>query len=77
MLVTDLPEMAAIVKKYKIGDITDSHDPEILAKKINDALENKSKRKIWFENLPNAAKELNWENEEKIIQNIYSRFLNV
>jgi glycosyltransferase involved in cell wall biosynthesis len=67
--------MAAVVKNYNIGDITDSIDPEILAEKINEALHNQRKRKVWAENLPKAAAELNWEKEEKIIQEIYSRFL--
>ncbi|MBN2637443.1 MAG: glycosyltransferase [Prolixibacteraceae bacterium] len=76
VLITNLPEMAAIVNKYKIGEITDSLDPEKLVQSINDALQNKEKRIIWAENLPKAAKILNWENEEKIVKQIYSIFLN-
>ncbi len=75
VLVTNLPEMAAIVNQYKIGEITDSLEPEVLAKKIDDALHNKEKRKIWVENLPAAAKELVWENEERIVKDIYSELL--
>ncbi|MCY1720849.1 glycosyltransferase [Prolixibacteraceae bacterium Z1-6] len=75
VLVTNLPEMAAIVNKYKVGSITDSPEPKNLAKKITDALLNASKRKIWKENLKLAAQELTWEKEEKVLREIYSKFI--
>lgn len=74
VLVTNLPEMAKIVNTYKVGEITDSLDPRFLSEKIKDALLSPDKRKIWRENLAVAAKELIWENEEKVIQKI---FLNI
>jgi len=73
VLVTNLPEMAAIVNYYKVGDITNSLDPVILAKKIEDSLFNTEKRNLWKINLKDAAKELVWEKEEKILQNIFSQ----
>lgn len=75
VLVTNLPEMRAIVEKFQVGEITESLDPRFLASKISDALENTGKRSYWMENLPKAAKELSWENEEKIIRKIFSQFL--
>jgi hypothetical protein len=45
-----------------------------LAEKITDALQNVEKRKIWKASLILAAKELTWENEEKVIQEIFSQF---
>ncbi len=75
VLVTNLPEMAAIVNQYKIGEITESLEPEILAQKIDDALHNAVKRKIWLKNLPLAANELVWEKEEMIVKEIFSAFL--
>lgn len=75
VLVTNLPEMKAIVKEYKIGAITNSLKPKEFAAKINDTLNNTAKRKIWKENLKIAAIELTWEKEEKILQEIYSNFL--
>jgi len=71
VLITNLPEMAAIVNQYHIGEITESLEPRHLAEKILDALENQEKRKIWKTNLPLAAKELTWENEEKVIWGIF------
>ena len=75
VLITNLPEMAAIVNHYQIGEITDSLEPRQLAEKITDALNNQHKRKLWKSNLPQAAKELTWENEEKVIREIFSGFL--
>jgi glycosyltransferase involved in cell wall biosynthesis len=75
VLVSNLPEMASVVNQYKVGEITDSLDPIFLATKISDALENTEKRKYWLANLPKAAAELTWENEEKNIKEIFSVFL--
>jgi glycosyltransferase involved in cell wall biosynthesis len=74
-LVTNLPEMAAIVKEYEIGEITDSLEPENLAEKIKTALIDESKRTVWNENLKKAANELTWENEEKQLAEIFRPFL--
>ena len=75
VLITNLPEMAAIVNQYKIGEITDSLEPTHLAEKIKDALNNQEKRKVWAENLTQAAKELTWENEEKVLHGVFEVFL--
>ncbi|HKI87659.1 MAG TPA: glycosyltransferase, partial [Draconibacterium sp.] len=75
VLVTDLPEMAAIVIQYKIGEITASLEPEKLAEKITEALNNQEKRKNWKQNLETAAKELTWEKEEKVLREIFTEFL--
>jgi glycosyltransferase involved in cell wall biosynthesis len=75
VLITNLPEMTAIVNHYQIGEITESLEPRYLAEKINDALNNQGKRKVWKSNLPAAAKELTWENEEKVIWEIFEGFL--
>jgi glycosyltransferase involved in cell wall biosynthesis len=75
VLITNLPEMTAIVNQYKIGEITESLEPRHLAEKINDALNNQEKRKVWKSNLPLAARELTWENEEKVIWEMFEGFL--
>ncbi len=75
VLVTNLPEMAAIVKQYDIGEITKSLKPELLAEKINKALFDNEKREIWKNNLTVAAKELTWENEEVILAGLFSGFI--
>lgn len=74
VLITDLPEMKAIVEKYQIGTITPSLEPQALAHAISDALASKNYT-TWCKNTEQASQELNWETEEKIIQEIYKPFL--
>ena len=74
-MVTDLPEMAAIVNQYKIGEVTASLNPNILAEKITNALFSSKKQEVWQKNLEVAAKELIWENEEIVLKDIFSGFL--
>jgi glycosyltransferase involved in cell wall biosynthesis len=75
VIITNLPEMAAIVNQYQIGEITESLEPRHLAERITDALHNTEQRKIWAKNLSLAAKELSWENEEKVIWEMFEGFL--
>ncbi|WP_319480550.1 glycosyltransferase [uncultured Draconibacterium sp.] len=75
VLISDLPEMKAIVEKYNIGSICNSHEPKDLANSINEALNNSIKRKTWKTNLVQASKELTWENEEKVLKAIFAEFL--
>ncbi len=75
VLVTNLPEMTAVVKKYNVGEITSSLEPVKLAKKITEELNNQEQRKTWKKNLEIAAIELTWENEEKVLREIFVEFL--
>ena len=70
VLVSNLPEMAAIVNKYKVGETIDEIKPEAIAEKINSLFTNPEKLKEYKANTQQAAKELNWETEQKIIQNL-------
>lgn len=73
VLISNLPEMKAIVEKYKVGEITNTLEPEKLAIKINHALSDKEKRKTWKKNLMLAAKELTWEKEEKVLKELFKQ----
>ncbi|MDX8340048.1 glycosyltransferase [Draconibacterium sp. IB214405] len=75
VLASDLPEMKAIVERYAIGAISNSHDPKKLAESIHAALNDEGKRNIWKANLVQSSKELTWENEEKVLKGIFSEFL--
>lgn len=76
VLVSNLPEMSRIVKKYDIGLVAESHQRLELARLIKLALFNEDKKKVWKQNLEIAAEELCWENEEIILNNIYLPFIN-
>jgi len=71
VLVTDLPDMRKIVMEYKIGETYPEGDPQELACIINRLLENPKQLEIYKKNVKEAAKILNWENEENKLKIIY------
>ncbi len=75
VVVSDLPEMSRLVKKYDIGLIAPSHDLTDLAATFREALTNDTLRQKWADKTRKAASELNWDNEKEIIRTIYTRFL--
>lgn len=75
VLVSDLPEMLSIVKKYNIGLYTDSTNPYNIAELMTTILEDEDKRNEWMKGLETAAQELCWENEENKLTAIYNRVL--
>ena len=69
VLVSDLPEMAALVKKYEIGRTIRTTDPRELASCFSAMLADSPERKRWKDNLQMASEELCWEKEEiKLLQ---------
>jgi glycosyltransferase involved in cell wall biosynthesis len=75
VVVSDQPEMSAIVKEYDIGLIIPNHDPVILAEAIRKALTDQTLREKWAINLEKAAGELTWEKEEKIVKAIFKKYI--
>ena len=75
ILASKLVEIKNIIEKYDIGDFIDSHEPEHIAQKIMSMLEDKARYKKWKENLKFASKDLCWENEEKILIDIYKKYV--
>lgn len=70
VLVANLPEMSALVKKYNIGEIAQSNDPKIIANQLNEMLQNEALLASWKANAAKAKQELNWENESEIIKEV-------
>lgn len=66
ILSTRFPEIANVVERYKTGMLIDHYEPEFLAGVINQLLENQYPT-AHFETV---AKELCWENEEKVLLEI-------
>ncbi len=75
VLVTNLPEMASIVRQYEIGEVISDLDPQKLAAVLTEMTGNIGKRISWKKNLIKASKELVWEKEEKTLRQIFSPFL--
>lgn len=72
ILVSPFPEMQKIVKEYDIGTVYDHKTPQALANKIKEIFELKNRYQKWKDNTRKAAKELCWENEEKILIDIFT-----
>ena len=70
---SNLPERVAIVEKYNTGIIIDDLAPQIIANAINEMTENKALYQQFKANCPLAAQELNWENEEQVIREVYDK----
>lgn len=73
VLVSPFPEMQKIVNKYEIGTVYDHKSPQELAKTINEIFVLKNRYQKWKHNTDKAAQELCWENEEKILMQLYKQ----
>ncbi len=72
-IVSDLLEVKRVVSEYKVGTVLTSHEPEKMAKEIKEFFGGESPKNKLSENLSKAASELTWENEEKVLERIYSK----
>ena len=72
VLASRLPEIENIVKTYDIGCFIENHNPKHIAENINFMLNSPDKMQKWKENLEKASAELCWENEEKILKEIFN-----
>ncbi|MBP5497234.1 MAG: glycosyltransferase [Bacteroidales bacterium] len=74
MVVSNLVERARIVKQYKVGTIAESVTPEALAAAVKE-LSDPELLAQCRENCKTAARELTWENEEKVLEQVYAPYL--
>ncbi|MDR2972064.1 MAG: glycosyltransferase [Bacteroidales bacterium] len=75
VISSDLPERKRIIEKYGVGKLLPDLAPQTVSDTINFILKNKTLLAQLKENCKAATQVLNWENEEKIIQKIYSDFI--
>ena len=75
ILASGLPELEKIISEYDIGDFIESHEPEKIAAKVNQLLSNPELLAKWRKNLIFAASELNWENEERLLKEVYACYV--
>ena len=60
---TELPEIAKIVNRYKIGLVGNTDTPQAMADLINTALEDKQRYQAWKKNMMIAQREVSWDVE--------------
>lgn len=75
VLVSDLPEMASLVRRYGIGDVNQTRNPAELAGVFKEMLSDAKKRQAWLSNLEKAAEDLCWEKEEPKLTEFYTRVI--
>ena len=73
MVVSNLIERARIVGQYRVGLIVEDFQPENIAEKINRLVNDKQLYDEMKANCKVAAEDLCWENEEKVLEEIYLR----
>lgn len=74
VISSDLPEIRKIIDEYKIGDYIPDHNPKVIAKKIKEVLANEDLLEKWKKNLIFAAQNLSWQNEEKVLKEVYKKY---
>jgi glycosyltransferase involved in cell wall biosynthesis len=75
VLASNLIEIEKIFSKYEIGIMIENHEPKHIAEKINFILNDPERIKFWKANCAVASKAFCWENEEKVLNEIYSQLL--
>jgi len=75
VLASNLVEIKSIIEKFRIGDCILNHDPKHIASKMTEIINDESMLLEWKKNCKIAAEKLNWENEEKQLVAVYSKFL--
>jgi glycosyltransferase involved in cell wall biosynthesis len=71
LFVSDLPEVAGLVKKYNVGVVCPSHNVDVIAETLNNLFRDSARFELFKANTKKAAKELTWDNEKKVLEKIY------
>jgi glycosyltransferase involved in cell wall biosynthesis len=73
VLVSRLVELEKIVNRYQVGTFIENHEPQHIAKRIENVFEDQPALEMWKKNTERARNELNWENEGKIVLAIFKQ----
>lgn len=71
VIATSFPDISSIVTSYNTGLLVDTLSPLQIANAIREACENKQLRDEWSKTLPRATSELTWENEIKVLDELF------
>ena len=71
VLVSNLIEIKRVVEDWKVGQVINQVEPKFIAKTIQEIHENKELYQEYKKNTVKASVELNWENETKVLDQIY------
>jgi glycosyltransferase involved in cell wall biosynthesis len=74
VLSTPLVELKKIIEQYEIGTFIENHDPKHIASAIDKMLKDEIQMELYRKNTLKAASELNWENEKKVLIEIFAPY---
>ena len=75
VLASDLVEIRKIIETYQVGDFIPDHQPQHIARKVNEIFSHPQKLMQWKQNTQKADGELNWENESKVLKKVYAKYV--
>ena len=75
LAMSDHYEKRLLVEKYDIGVLFDETNPTNIAIAVNEALADQSHYSKMRQNCLDAAKKMNWENEQEKLRNIFGELL--
>ena len=73
VLATKVIEVQKIIEAYNVGLFIENHEPKHIADQIRLALSNVELQNTWSKNIERVAKELNWEQEEIALKEVYTK----
>jgi glycosyltransferase involved in cell wall biosynthesis len=73
VLSSRLIEQEKLINQYDVGGFIEDHQPENIARKIREIFDNSEVLDRWKHNTCLARQELNWENESKILLDIFKQ----
>ncbi len=74
VLCSSIETFTYYINKYNFGLCVDPDDVEALSRAIVKIITNEDQLKVWKKNALRAAEELNWDNEEKKLIQIYAQY---
>lgn len=75
IVACNFPEIKRVVQEEQVGIVVDSHDPNEIARAVNELLENKELHEMFKNNCTMARKKYNWDNEKEKFIRIYDDLL--
>lgn len=75
VVATDLPEIRRIIRAFDIGLLVRESDDQQLIDALNRLVSDPQLRRTLAANAVSAAAQLNWEQQEELLVNLYGRVL--
>ena len=75
LVMSDHYEKRLLVEQYDIGVLFDETNPRTIASTVNEVLADENRYSKMRQNCFNAAKKMNWENEQRKLRNIFGELL--